>query len=53
MYGKLKGKKTYIVAALAVVSAGAAYVTGDATAAQAGQMVLTAVLAATMRHGIG
>jgi hypothetical protein len=52
MFGKLKGKKTYVTAALAVVSAGAAYAVGDATGMQAAQMAFTALLAASLRHGI-
>lgn len=51
--GKLKGKKTYIVGALGVIGAVASYLVGDATAAEAGQAALTAVLAMTLRNGIG
>jgi len=50
--GFLKGRKTYITAALAVIGAAAAYATGDASAAQAGQMIVTAILAACLRHGV-
>jgi hypothetical protein len=53
MSGVLKGKKTYIVAALGVAGAAASYLVGDASAAQAGQAVLTALLAATLRNGLG
>lgn len=49
----LKGRKTYIVAALGVIGAIAGYLTGDLTVAQAGQAVLTALLGATIRNGIG
>ena len=52
MFGKLKGKKTYVTAALAVAGAAAGYLTGEATVAQAAQMAITAVLAATLRHGM-
>lgn len=52
MFGLLKGKKTYIAAALTVIGAGASYLTGEVTAAQAAQMAVTAVLAATLRHGM-
>jgi VIT1/CCC1 family predicted Fe2+/Mn2+ transporter len=52
MFKFLRGRKTYVAAALAVLGAGAGYVTGDATAAQAAQMVLTAVLGATLRNSI-
>lgn len=50
--GKLKGKKTYITAFLAVLSAVAAYLTGDATLAEAGQLAFAAIMAATVRSGI-
>jgi hypothetical protein len=38
MFGILRGKKTYVVAALSILGAGAGYVTGDATAMQAAQL---------------
>jgi hypothetical protein len=50
--GVLAGKKTYISAALTVLGAIAAYLTGDATGMQAFQLVSTAVMAATVRHGV-
>lgn len=50
--GKLKGKKTYIVGALGVVGAVASYLVGDATAPQAAQAALTAILAMTLRNGM-
>ena len=50
--GFLKGKKTYVTAALAVIGAGATYAVGDATAVQAAQMAVTALLAATLRNGM-
>jgi uncharacterized membrane-anchored protein len=46
------GYKTYIVAAVAVISAVASYLVGDASVADTAQLVLTAVLGATVRHGI-
>jgi len=49
----LKGYKTYVVAFVAVIAAVAAFLTGDATLPQAAQAVLTAVLGATIRNGIG
>lgn len=52
MNGILKGKKTYVVALLAVIGAVAAYLTGDLGAADAIQTGLTAVLAATVRNAI-
>lgn len=47
-----KGKKTYIVAGIGVLSALAAYLTGDATAAEAVQLAFTAVLGATIRNAL-
>jgi hypothetical protein len=52
MFGMLKGKKTYLAALLTVIGAGASYLTGEATAVQAAQMAVTAVLAATLRSGM-
>ena len=46
------GKKTYITAALAVIAAMGAYLTGEATVAQTGQLVFSALLAAFIRDGI-
>ena len=46
------GKKTYITAALAIIAALGAYLTGDATVAQTGQLVFSALLAAFIRDGI-
>ena len=50
--GFLKGKKTYVTAALTIVGAAAAFATGDATAIQAVQMGVTALLAAFIRNGM-
>ena len=47
-----KGYKTYITAALAIVAAIAAYMTGDASVAQTGQLVFSSLLAAFIRDGI-
>lgn len=47
-----KGKKTYIVALLAVASAGYAYVTGQADGVSAIQLAITGVLGATLRSGV-
>ena len=49
----LKGYKTYVAAAVAVITAVAGYLVGDISVAEAAQLVLTAVLGATIRHGIG
>lgn len=48
----LKGYKTYITAAIAVLTAVGAYLVGDATLPQTAQLVFSAVLAATLRHGM-
>ena len=48
----LKGKKTYVTAVLAVITAAAGYLTGDATVAQTGQLVFSALFAAFIRNGI-
>lgn len=52
MFGKLAGKKTYIASAIGILSAVAGYLTGDIVLADAVQLVLTALLGATVRHGI-
>lgn len=49
----LSGYKTYITAAVAVIGAVAAYLTGEAELGPTIQLVVTAVLGATIRHGIG
>ncbi len=46
------GYKTYIVAAVATISAIAAYFAGDATLAETIQLVVTAALGATLRNGM-
>lgn len=48
----LKGYKTYITALVAIISTVAAYLVGDIGIADAAQLVLTAVLGATVRSGI-
>jgi precorrin-4 methylase len=48
----LSGYKTYIVAGVTVVGAVAAYLVGDATLPDTIQLVITAVLGATLRNGI-
>ena len=50
--GILKGKKTYVLAAVAIVTAVGALLTGDIDGAQAGQAILTALLGATIRNAI-
>ena len=51
-WGALKGYKTYITAGVAVITAIAAYATGDATLMQTGQVIFNAVLAASVRNAI-
>jgi hypothetical protein len=46
------GYKTYITAGVAVIAAVAAYLTGDASLMQTVQLVVTAIIGATIRHGI-
>ena len=48
----LKGKKTYVTAAVAVISAVAAYAVGDATPIQTAQLVFTALIGAFLRSGM-
>lgn len=48
----LSGYKTYITAAVAVIGAVAAYLVGDMALSDAVQLVVTAVLGATIRNGI-
>ncbi len=51
--GKFKGKKTYIVGALGVIGAIASFLVGDASAIEASQIAITAILGMTMRNAIG
>ena len=46
------GYKTYILAAVTVIGAVAAYLVGDANLGDTIQLVVTAVLGATIRNGI-
>lgn len=48
----LSGYKTYIVAAAGVLSAIAAYASGQDTLAQAIQLGFTSILGATIRAGV-
>lgn len=48
----LQGKKTYVTAVLAIATAIGAWFTGDATAFEAVQMGMTALLAAFVRNGV-
>lgn len=51
-FGKLSGKKTYVTGVLAILGAVGAYLIGDVELAETAQLVLTAVLGMTVRHGI-
>lgn len=48
----LRGYKTYITAGVTVIGAVAAYLVGDAPLSSTIELVVTAVLAATLRSGI-
>lgn len=48
----LNGKKTYMVSLAALLGAAYGYVTGDLSAPDAVQTALTAIIGATLRHGI-
>lgn len=50
--GILAGKKTYIVSVTAIITAITTYLTGDASLADSLQLVVTALLGATIRNGI-
>ena len=52
MFGILKSKKTYVTAFLTIVGAVAATLVGDASIADSIQLIVTAVLGATIRNGI-
>lgn len=48
----LSGYKTYIFAGITVITAVATYLVGEASLADTIQVVVTAVLGVTIRHGI-
>lgn len=48
----LAGYKTYITAGVAVISAVAAYATGEADLMQTANLVFTALIGAFIRHGV-
>lgn len=52
MIGALKGKKTYVAAAVGVIGALASMLTGEITAVQGVQIVFESVLAAFLRNGM-
>ncbi len=48
----LQGKKTYLVAIVTIIGAAASYYLGNIGLEEAINLAVTAVLAATVRHGI-
>lgn len=52
MFGKLAGKKTYVVAFLTILGAIGGHLTGELQLNDAAQLVVTALLGATVRNGI-
>lgn len=50
--GILSGYKTYVAGIIGIIGALAAYLTGEASLADAGQLLLTAVLGMTVRAGV-
>jgi hypothetical protein len=48
----LSGYKTYITAAVSIVGAVAAYLTGDMSIADAAQIVVTALIGTFVRNGM-
>lgn len=48
----MNGWKTYLAAAAAIITAWAAWANGSLELAEAFQATITAVLAATVRHGV-
>lgn len=48
----LRGHKTYVTAALAVIGALAAMLVGDTSAVDGAQIIVTALLGAFIRHGV-
>lgn len=48
----MNGKKTYMVALATILGAGSAFLSGQLAAPDAIQMAITAILGATIRHGI-
>lgn len=52
MGGILKGKRTYIAAGVTALSAVAGYLMGDLSMADAAQLVVTAIMGATIRNGV-
>lgn len=51
-HGILSGKKTYVTGFVAIVTTVGAYLTGEMALADAAQLILTAILGMTIRHGV-
>jgi len=51
LWGALRGKKTYLVTAIGILGAIAAYLTGDMTPQQAFQTIMPLLAAAALKHG--
>jgi len=51
--GILKGKKTYIVGTLGIISAVAGYLVGDMSLPEAIQLVISSAIGMTVRNAIG
>lgn len=51
-HGALAGKKTYVTAVVAVIGAIGMYLTGDSGLADTFQVIVTALSAAFIRHGV-
>ncbi len=49
----LKGKKTYVTAIVAIITAVGAYLVGEVSGPDTVQLVFTALLAAFVRNGVG
>lgn len=48
----LKGKKTYVLGFVTIISAAASYAVGDVSLVEAVQLVVTAALGMTVRNAI-
>lgn len=48
----MNGKKTYLVSLASIVGAVCGAITGTVSIADAAQIAVTAILAATVRHGV-
>jgi hypothetical protein len=51
--GFLKGRKTYVTGALAILGTIGGYLTGDVDLVQAFSLIVPAIMGMTIRHGVG